>query len=90
MFIMFIRLIVGGIIGWLASLVIRTDAQSRWLWVTPPVIGGLLVSSLMLSSLPGANGVGPVLSELLVLTMLLLGALICLTVVKPHRGAVRR
>lgn len=85
-----IRLISGGIIGWLASLVSNTGAQSRWLWVRTAVIVGLLTSSRMLSSLPGASVVGPVLSEQLVLIALLLGALIYRPVAKPLRCVVRR
>jgi hypothetical protein len=88
--VMLIRLISGGIIGWLASLFFNTGAQSRWLWVTTAVIGGLLTSGLMLSSLPGANVVGLVLFEQLLLTALLLGALISRSVAKPLRCVVRR
>jgi len=85
-----ILLVVGGIIGWLASTIMRTDAQQGVIlnvvvgivgaliagWVLTPLIGGVPITSGSLS-----------LSSILVS---LLGAIVLLAVVNlVRRGSVR-
>ncbi|MGE4411673.1 MAG: GlsB/YeaQ/YmgE family stress response membrane protein [Sphingomonadales bacterium] len=80
-----IWLIMGGVIGWLASLVMRTDAQQGILanivvGIVGAFIGGLLVSG-------GSINQGVSLSSFLVS---LVGAIILLALVNLiRRGSVR-
>jgi uncharacterized membrane protein YeaQ/YmgE (transglycosylase-associated protein family) len=86
-----IALIIGGVIGWLASIVMRTDAQQGiFLNIIVGIIGSLL-GSFLLGGLFGANG--NILNNALdggVLLAAFVGALILLAVVNLfRRGAVR-
>lgn len=78
-------LIVGGVIGWLASLIMRTDAQQGIflniiVGIVGAFIGGLLISG-------GSIGSGLTLNSFLVS---LLGAVLLLGVVNLiRRGSVR-
>jgi len=78
-------LIVGGVIGWLASLIMRTDAQQGIFMniivgIVGAFIGGLLISG-------GSIGNGLTLNSFLVS---LLGAVVLLGVVNLiRRGSVR-
>ena len=80
-----IWLIVGGVIGWLASLIMRTDAQQGIflniiVGIVGAFIGGLLISGGSISS-------GLSLQSFIVS---LLGAIILLAVVNlVRRGSVR-
>ena len=83
-------LIVGGIIGWLASIVMRTDAQQGVLLnivvgIVGALIAGFLISPLV--GLPTINEGGFSIGSLLVS---LLGAVILLAIVNLfRRGRVR-
>jgi uncharacterized membrane protein YeaQ/YmgE (transglycosylase-associated protein family) len=86
-----LALIIGGIIGWLASIVMRTDAQQGiFLNIIVGIIGSLL-GSFLLGGLFGADG--NILNNALdggVLLAAFVGALILLAVVNLfRRGAVR-
>ncbi len=86
-----IALIIGGIIGWLASIVMRTDAQQGiFLNIVVGIIGSLL-GSFLLGSLFGASG--NILNNALdfrVLLAALVGAVILLAIVNLfRRGRVR-
>lgn len=85
-----ILLIVGGIIGWLASLIMRTDAQQGILLNVVVGIVGSVLAGLLLSPL---LGVAPITSGAITLTSIvvsLLGAVILLAAVNlVRRGAVR-
>jgi uncharacterized membrane protein YeaQ/YmgE (transglycosylase-associated protein family) len=84
-------LIIGGVIGWLASIVMRTDAQQGiFLNIIVGIVGSLL-GSFLLGGLFGADG--NILNNALdggVLLAAFVGALILLAVVNLfRRGAVR-
>jgi uncharacterized membrane protein YeaQ/YmgE (transglycosylase-associated protein family) len=85
-----ILLIVGGIIGWLASLIMRTDAQQGILLNVVVGIVGSVLAGLLLSPLLGA---APITSGAITLTSIvvsLLGAIILLAAVNlVRRGSVR-
>jgi uncharacterized membrane protein YeaQ/YmgE (transglycosylase-associated protein family) len=85
-----LMLIVGGVIGWVASLIMRTDAQQGiFLNVVVGVVGALLGGFLFSSMLGGA----PITSGALDIRSLLvslLGAVVLLAIVNLfRRGAVR-
>jgi len=86
-----VALIIGGVIGWLASLVMRTDAQQGiFLNIIVGIVGSLL-GSFLLGGLFGASG-NILNSPLDVATLLaaFVGALILLAVVNLfRRGAMR-
>ena len=78
-------LIVGGVVGWLASLVMRTDAQQGIILNIIVGIVGALIAGLLLG--------GSINSDPLDLTNILyslLGAIILLAIVNlVRRGSVR-
>ena len=84
-----IWLIVGGIVGWLASLVMRTDGQQGILLnivvgIVGAFLGGWLISPLV--------GVGPINDGISIGSVIvsLLGAIILLAIVNLfRRGRVR-
>ena len=86
-----IALIVGGIIGWLASIVMRTDAQQGILLNIVVGIVGSLLGSFLLGRLFGAEG--NILEAPLSLPTILaalVGAIILLAIVNLfRRGRVR-
>lgn len=79
-----IWLVVGGVVGWLASLVMRTDAQQGWLLnVIVGIIGAAIAGWLF------GGGINDVIT---VTTFIysLIGAVILLAIVNlVRRGAVR-
>jgi uncharacterized membrane protein YeaQ/YmgE (transglycosylase-associated protein family) len=81
-----ITLIVGGIIGWLASLVMRTDAQQGvFLNIVVGVVGALLGGLIF-----GGRGLLDAPLSLTALVVSFIGAVILLAVVNlVRRGAVR-
>lgn len=86
-----LALIIGGVIGWLASIVMRTNAQQGILMNIVVGIIGSLLGSFLLGGVFGANG-SILNSPLDGGTMLaaLVGAIILLAIVNLfRRGAVR-
>ena len=82
-------LIVGGIVGWLASLIMRTDGQQGILLNVVVGIVGALLAGFIVSPLVG---VGTINSGLSIGTFLvsLLGAVVLLAIVNLfRRGRVR-
>ena len=82
-------LIVGGIVGWLASLIMRTDGQQGILLNVVVGIVGALLAGFIISPLVG---VGTINSGLSIGTFLvsLLGAVVLLAIVNLfRRGRVR-
>lgn len=80
-----IWLIVGGVVGWLASLVMRTDAQQGVLLNIVVGIVGAFLAGLLL-------GGGSINEEITVTSFLysLLGAIVLLAIVNLiRRGSVR-
>ena len=82
-------LIVGGVVGWLASIVMRTDAQQRILLkVVVGIVGALLAGFIVSPML----GVGTINEGISIATFLvsLVGAIILLAIVNLfRRGRVR-
>jgi uncharacterized membrane protein YeaQ/YmgE (transglycosylase-associated protein family) len=85
-----LMLIVGGILGWLASIVMRTDAQQGiFLNVIVGIIGALL-GGFLLSPLIGGAPITTGALDLRSLLVSFLGAVILLAIVNLfRRGAVR-
>lgn len=85
-----IALIVGGIIGWLASIVMRTDAQQGILLNVVVGIIGSLVGSFLISPLIGGGNLLSGALDIRTLLAALIGAIILLAVVNLfRRGKVR-
>ena len=83
-------LIVGGILGWLASIVMRTDAQQGiFLNIVVGIVGSLIAGFLVTPLIGGA----PITSgsfDILSLLASFLGAVVLLAIVNLfRRGSVR-
>jgi uncharacterized membrane protein YeaQ/YmgE (transglycosylase-associated protein family) len=87
---LFLMLVVGGILGWLASMVMRTDAQQGiFLNVVVGIVGALL-GGLLLSPLIGGAPITSGAFDVRSLLVSFLGAIILLAIVNLfRRGAVR-
>ncbi|HSV81256.1 MAG TPA: GlsB/YeaQ/YmgE family stress response membrane protein [Ramlibacter sp.] len=84
-----IWLIVGGIVGWLASLVMRTDGQQGILLNIVVGIVGAFLGGLLISPLVGVGSINDGISIGSVLVSLV-GAVILLAIVNLfRRGRVR-
>lgn len=84
-----IWLIVGGIVGWLASLVMRTDGQQGILLNVIVGIVGAFLGGLIISPLVGVGTINQGISIGSVIVSLL-GAIILLAIVNLfRRGRVR-
>ncbi|HXR90988.1 MAG TPA: GlsB/YeaQ/YmgE family stress response membrane protein [Steroidobacteraceae bacterium] len=83
-------LIVGGIIGWIASMVMRTDAQQGiFLNIIVGIIGALLAGWLI-TPLVGGSTINQGNFSLSGLVISLLGAIVLLAIVNLfRRGRVR-
>ncbi len=82
-------LIVGGVVGWLASIVMRTDAQQGILLNVVVGIVGALLAGFIVSPL---LGIGTINQGISIATFLvsLVGAIILLAIVNLfRRGRVR-
>lgn len=85
-----IWLIIGGVIGWIASLIMRTDAQQGLLLNVVVGIVGALLGGWLLSPLIGAGTINQSDFSLAGLGVSLLGAVILLAIVNLfRRGSVR-
>lgn len=83
-------LIVGGVIGWLASLVMRTDAQQGTLLNIVVGIVGAFIAGLVLVPMFGIGTINDGNFSLPAMLISLLGAIILLAVVNLfRRGTVR-
>ena len=83
-------LIIGGIIGWVASLIMRTDAQQGiFLNIVVGIIGAM-VAGFLLTPLFGIGTINQSNLSLPALFVSLLGSVILLAIVNLfRRGAVR-
>ena len=82
-------LIVGGVVGWLASIIMRTDAQQGILLNVVVGIVGALLAGFIVSPL---LGIGTINQGITIATFLvsLVGAIILLAIVNLfRRGRVR-
>lgn len=83
-------LIVGGLIGWIASIVMRTNAQQGVLLNVIVGIVGALLAGFLLSPLFGTGNILQGNFSLPALLVSLLGSVILLAIVNLfRRGAVR-
>lgn len=85
-----ILLIVGGVIGWVASLIMRTDAQQGvFLNVVVGIVGALLAGLILTPLIGGASITDGALNIRSILVSLL-GAVVLLAIVNLfRRGSVR-
>ena len=82
-------LIVGGVVGWLASIIMRTDAQQGILLNVVVGIVGALLAGFIVSPLVGVGTINEGIS-LATFLVSLLGAVILLAIVNLfRRGTVR-
>ena len=83
-------LIVGGVIGWLASIIMRTDAQQGiFLNVVVGVVGALL-AGLLITPLIGGGTITQGSFSAVSLLISFLGAVVLLAIVNlVRRGSVR-
>jgi uncharacterized membrane protein YeaQ/YmgE (transglycosylase-associated protein family) len=83
-------IIVGGLIGWIASIVMRTDAQQGLLLNIIVGIVGAFLAGLVLTPLFGVGSINQGNFSLPSLLISLLGAIILLAIVNLfRRGTVR-
>ena len=85
-----IWLVVGGLIGWIASLIMRTDAQQGLVLNVVVGIIGALVGGWLLSPLVGAGTVNQGDFSLMGLLVSLAGAVVLLLVVNLIRRGTPR
>lgn len=85
-----IMLIVGGVIGWLASIIMRTDGQQGiFLNIVVGVVGAILAGYIITPFLGGAPITSGAL-DIKSLVVSLLGAVVLLGIVNlVRRGSVR-
>jgi len=84
-----IWLIVGGVVGWLASLIMKTDAQQGILLNVVVGIVGAFIGGWLIGPLVGAGSINDGFS-VMSLVVSLVGAIILLAIVNLfRRGRVR-
>ncbi len=82
-------LIVGGVVGWLASIIMRTDAQQGMLLNVVVGIVGALLAGFIISPMVGVGTINEGIS-LATFLVSLLGAVILLAIVNLfRRGSAR-
>lgn len=85
-----ILLVVGGILGWLASIVMRTDAQQGMLLNVVVGIVGAFLGGLVISPLIGGGNILHGSYDVMSLIAAFLGAIVLLAIVNlVRRGSVR-
>ena len=85
-----IWLIVGGIIGWLASMIMKTDAQQGIILNVIVGIIGAFIGGHFISPLIGGGNVNNGAFDIMSLIAALIGAVILLAIVNLfRRGRVR-
>jgi uncharacterized membrane protein YeaQ/YmgE (transglycosylase-associated protein family) len=85
-----IWLVVGGVIGWLASLMMKTDGQQGIILNVVVGIVGAMLGGWLLSPLLGAGTINQSNFSLPALVVSFLGAVILLAIVNlVRRGRVR-
>lgn len=85
-----ILLIVGGIIGWVASLIMRTDAQQGVLLNVVVGIVGALLAGFIITPLIGGASITDGALNITSILISLLGAVVLLGIINlVRRGSVR-
>lgn len=83
-------LVVGGIIGWLASLIMRTDAQQGMLLNVVVGIVGAFIGGWLISPLVGVGTINQNALSIPAMAVSLIGAVILLAIVNLiRRGSAR-
>jgi uncharacterized membrane protein YeaQ/YmgE (transglycosylase-associated protein family) len=83
-------LIIGGILGWLASIVMRTDGQQGIILNVVVGLVGALVAGLLLTPLLGGAPITQGAFDIRSLFVSFLGAVVLLAIVNlVRRGSVR-
>lgn len=84
-----ILLVVGGVLGWLASIVMRTDAQQGiFLNIVVGIVGAMLGGFLLTPFVGGGSITNGITAGSLIVSFL--GALVLLAIVNlVRRGSVR-
>jgi uncharacterized membrane protein YeaQ/YmgE (transglycosylase-associated protein family) len=83
-------LVVGGIIGWLASIVMRTDAQQGVLLNIVVGIVGALIAGVLITPLIGGAPITSGSFDVMSLIASFLGAVVLLAIINLfRRGSVR-
>jgi uncharacterized membrane protein YeaQ/YmgE (transglycosylase-associated protein family) len=83
-------LIVGGIVGWLASIVMRTDAQQGVVLNVVVGIVGAVIAGLLISPMVGIPSINSGVITFGTFLISLIGAIILLAIVNlVRRGNVR-
>jgi uncharacterized membrane protein YeaQ/YmgE (transglycosylase-associated protein family) len=83
-------LVVGGIIGWLASIVMRTDAQQGVLLNIVVGIVGALIAGVLITPLIGGAPITSGSFDIMSLIASFLGAVVLLAIINLfRRGSVR-
>jgi len=85
-----IWLVVGGLIGWVASLIMRTDAQQGIILNVVVGIVGALLSGWFLSPLFGVSTINQSNFSIAGLLVSLLGAVVLLAIVNLIRRGTAR
>jgi uncharacterized membrane protein YeaQ/YmgE (transglycosylase-associated protein family) len=85
-----IMLIVGGVLGWLASMIMRTDGQQGILLNVVVGIVGAILAGYLLTPFLGGSSITTGALDIKSLAVSLLGAIVLLGVVNLiRRGSVR-
>jgi len=85
-----ILIIIGGVLGWLASMVMRTDAQQGLLLNIVVGIVGALLAGLLINPLIGGGNIMNGDYSISSLLVSFLGAVVLLAIVNlVRRGSVR-
>jgi uncharacterized membrane protein YeaQ/YmgE (transglycosylase-associated protein family) len=85
-----IMLIVGGIIGWLASIVMRTDGQQGIILNVAVGIVGAMLAGFLITPLIGGAPITSGALDIRSLVVSFLGALVLLAIVNLiRRGSIR-
>lgn len=83
-------LIIGGIIGWLASIVMRTDAQQGVLLNIVVGIVGALIAGVLITPLIGGAPITSGTFDIMSLLASFLGAVVLLAIINLfRRGSMR-
>ena len=83
-------LVVGGVIGWLASIVMRTDAQQGILLNIVVGIVGALIAGVLITPLIGGAPITSGAFDIMSLLASFLGAVVLLAIINLfRRGSVR-
>lgn len=85
-----LMIVIGGIIGWLASMIMRTDAQQGIILNIIVGIVGALLAGFLLNPLIGGGNIMDGDFSISALLVSLLGAVVLLAIVNLfRRGSVR-